>query len=186
MTGRPELLLALRPHRADAARNFDAILSAAAALFSKRGSDVTMPEIAVAAGVGVATLYRNFPSREALIEAVYVAEVEDLCRHAGQQASRSADDDLDRWLRRFLVYMMTKRVLAQGLNREIPGYQACRRAIYSTAEPLLANAQKHGTVRADITADDAMRFIMAISLGVYTDDGQRDRILALGIASLHT
>ncbi len=144
-----------------------------------------MPEIAAAAGVGVATLYRNFTSREDLIEAVYVAEVRQLCGYAEELARLAADDAFDRWMIRFLRYMMTKQALADGLNRDSAAYQACRRAIYSTGGPLMTAAQDHGTVRGDVGIDDAMRFIMAISLGTYTGQDQRTRVLDVAIAGLH-
>lgn len=189
---RPQLVASMRPHRADAARNFDAVLTAGRQLFNARGPEVTMVEIAEAAGVGIATLYRNFTSREELIEAIYVAEVAQLCDYSDELVELSADEAIDNWLRRFLRYMMTKRVLAEGLNehaadyQESPAYQACRTAIYATGTPLIAAAQADGTVRVDVGIDDAMRFVMAISLGVYTSDAQRDRVMEVAIAGLHT
>lgn len=180
-----QLLASLRPHRADAARNFDAVLEAARRLFNERGAEVAMPEIAAAAGVGVATLYRSFPSREALIEAAYVAEVEDLRAAADELRELDPDRALDRWLVRFLGYLMTKRVLARGLNERSDAYQSCRRVIYATGGELLARAQTDGTARRDCDIDTVMRFVMAVSLGVYTGDAQRRQVLGLAIAGLH-
>jgi AcrR family transcriptional regulator len=82
-----DLLAARRPHRVDAARNFDAILAAARALFAEQGTDVLLADVARRAGVGAATLYRHFPTREDLAEAVYVAEVDDLCRYGEELAA---------------------------------------------------------------------------------------------------
>ena len=114
-----DLLNQRRPHRADAARNFDAIIAAAREQFTDSGTDASLEEIARRAGVGPATLYRNFPTRADLIEAVYVAEVDSLC----QDAVRLAETEepwpaLVAWVRHFVTYMATKRVLLDALDRE--------------------------------------------------------------------
>lgn len=126
MTAVSGLLAARRPHRADAARNFDAILAAAREVFTEKGSDGPLEEVARRAGVGVATVYRNFPTREALIEAVYVAEVDQVCEYAEEMTGLAPDTALDAWLERFAVYLNTKRALIEGLTRESEAYQACR------------------------------------------------------------
>jgi AcrR family transcriptional regulator len=82
-----DLLDERRPHRADAARNFDAILAAARAEFTEHGTDAALDDIARRAGVGPATLYRNFATRGDLVEAVYVAEVDALCQDATRLAA---------------------------------------------------------------------------------------------------
>src|ERR1700712_2204426 len=82
-----DLLEARRPHRVDAARNFDSILGAARDLFAEFGTDVVFADVAVRAGVGIATLYRHFPTREDLAEAVYVAEVDALCSYGEELAA---------------------------------------------------------------------------------------------------
>ena len=79
--------LAQRPKRADARRNFDKLLAAAAAAFAQDGADASLEDIARRAGVGIGTLYRNFPTREALLEAVYVDEVQEMSRSAAAAAS---------------------------------------------------------------------------------------------------
>jgi AcrR family transcriptional regulator len=131
-----------RPHRADAARNFDAILAAARAGFTDSGTEASL-EIARRAGVGPATLYRNFPAREDLIEAVYVAEVDSLC----QDAVRLAETEkpwpaLVAWIRHFVTYMATKRVLldasasknrfATGTTRWCPPLPSTMNSLRST------------------------------------------------------
>jgi AcrR family transcriptional regulator len=183
--GHHDLVAALRPGRADAARNFDAILATARRLFNEHDAGTSMPQIAAAAGVGVATLYRNFPSREALIEAVYVTEVEELCSFGDSVTALHADEALDRWLELFLRYMMSKRILAESLNQTSSAYQDCRTAIYAAGAALLSRAQAEGTARTNVDIDTAMRFIMAISLGVYTGDAQRNAILGFALAGLH-
>ena len=180
-----ELLAERRPHRADAARNFDAVLAAARRAFADHGSDVPLEEIARQAGVGVATLYRNFPSREDLVEAVYVVEVDELCRY-GERLARQADpwDSLVAWLRRYVAYLGTKRVLLDVLDRESGAFRACRDALYEAAEPLLARAQEAGRVRAEATVDDVLRFFLGVSTVPCRSKRQRDRMLAMAVRSL--
>lgn len=184
MSAVSDLLAARRPHRADAARNFDAILAAARAQFAESGADRPMEEIARRAGVGVATLYRNFPTRESLIEAVYVDEVDRVCQYAQTLADLPAGNALVAWLTRFAVYLNAKRALIEGLTRESDAYQICRGAIYATGGPLLAAAQQAGAARTDLDIDDVMRFILAVTAGIYRDGGQQDRIIRLAIESI--
>jgi AcrR family transcriptional regulator len=187
-----DLLAARRPHRADAARNFDSIVRAARDEFTERGADGPMENIARRAGVGIATLYRNFPTRESLIEAVYVAEVDQVCQYARELADLPPGEALEAWLARFAVYMNTKRALIEGLTRESvaqqrasPAYQTCRSAIYAVGGPLLGTAQEAGAARTDVDIDDVMRFILGVTVGVYRDDDQRDRVIRLAIDSIH-
>src|ERR1700710_2541421 len=142
-----ELLDQRRPRRADAARNFDAILGAARTEFTYSGTDASREDMARRAGVGPATLYRNFPTREDLVEAVYVAEVDSLC----QDATRLAETEppwpaLVAWIRHFVTYMATKRVLLAALDRESGAFRACRDALYDYGGPLLTQAQQSGDV----------------------------------------
>jgi AcrR family transcriptional regulator len=113
-----DLLDERRPHRADAARNFDAILAAARAEFTEHGTDAALDDIARRAGVGPATLYRNFATRGDLVEAVYVAEVDALCQDTFRLA---AEEDpwpaLVAWVRHFITYIAIKRVLASRRTR---------------------------------------------------------------------
>src|SRR5712671_2615716 len=111
-----------RPHRADAVRNFDTLLSAARAAFAEAGTEVSLEEVARRAGVGIATLYRNFPTREDLIECVYVAEVDALCQYGAELVGLDSWTALVHWLRRFVAYLGTKRVLIDGLNGESGAY----------------------------------------------------------------
>ena len=189
MSAVSDLLAARRPHRADAARNFDAIVRAAREEFTERGGQVPVEDIARRAGVGVATLYRNFPTRDDLIEAVYVAEVDQVCEYAAELAGLAPGKALDAWLVRFAVYMNAKRALIEGLTRvsqvrEFEAYRTCRTAIYAAGGPLLEAAQASGAARTDISIDDVMRFIMGVTAGVYTGDDQRDRVIRLAIDSV--
>jgi AcrR family transcriptional regulator len=172
-----DLLAERRPHRADAARNFDAILAAGRIAFAAGGTDVSLDEIARQAGVGVATLYRNFPSREDLVEAVYVTEVDEVCRYGERLVGRGDPwDALVSWLRRFVGYLGTKRILLDALDRESGAFRACRDALYTTGEPLLT--------RAEVSIDDVLRFFLGVTSAPVSSRRQRDRFLAMAIAGL--
>ena len=100
-----------RPHRADARRNFDALLIAARDTFAEQGANASLEEIARRAGVGIGTLYRHFPTRQDLFEAVYVGEVEELVKAAADVADREPWDAFEAWLERFVTYIATKRAI---------------------------------------------------------------------------
>lgn len=180
-----DLLAQRRPHRVDAARNFDAILAAGRKAFAAGGTDVSLDEIARQAGVGVATLYRNFPSREDLVEAVYVTEVDELCRYGERLVGRGDPwDALVSWLRRFVAYLGTKRILLDALDRQSGAFRACRDALYATGEPLLARAQEAGRARAEVTIDDVLRFLLGVTSVPVSSRRQRERLLVMALSGL--
>src|ERR1700759_5072175 len=109
-----ETLLA-RPQRADARRNYDKVLAAAREAFAEGGEATSLEEIARRAGVGIGTLYRHFPSRQVLLEAVYVDEVEDVCRSAAELSGADPWEALNGWFERLITYLATKRALAGEL-----------------------------------------------------------------------
>src|SRR5258707_12628806 len=115
-----------RPHRADAARNFDAVLDAAGHVFAKRGFDAPLEEVARRAGVGIATVYRNFPTREQLVENVYLTEIESVLAEAAASAGLPPWEGLTRWLRRFVEFLATKRAVPTAIHPQSVGYRACR------------------------------------------------------------
>ena len=176
----------VRPHRADARRNFDALLAAARAAFNRDGIDVPLEDIARQAGVGIGTLYRNFPTRSDLIESVYVSEIEELLQAARDAQEREPWDALDTWLRRFSGYVATKLAMLQGLNKDSETFRACRAAMYEAANPLFERAQAAGEVRADTSLDDAMRLVSGVTASHYESDEQRARVLALALSALRT
>jgi AcrR family transcriptional regulator len=179
-------LPARRPQRADARRNFDALLAAARTAFAEHGTDASLEDIARRAGVGIGTLYRNFPARRDLFEAVYVEEVEQLARVAGDVAALPPWDALVTWLRRFVDYAVTKRAVVEALNRESEIFAACRATMFEAGEPLLERAQQSGDVRPDARFDDVLRLVSGLTSGTYADDSQRDRVLALALDGLRT
>lgn len=181
MTAVAELegLRAPRPRRADAARNYDAVLEAAREVFTEYDLDAPIDEIARRAGVGIATLYRNFPTREILIENVYVHEVEAVCAAAGPAADLEPWEAMTTWLQRFLDYVATKRAVAAGINRDSPVYRACADALAEAGGPLLARAQAASVIRADVDIDDVMRYIMGSVAVNFTSPAQRHRMLTV-------
>lgn len=179
-----DALTAKKPRRADALRNYDALLAAARAAFAEHGTDASLEDIARRAGVGIGTLYRNFPTRGDLVEAVYVAEIEQLVAAAERRADEDAWSALVHWLDRFVEYVGTKHVLIEGLNKESETFQSCRRAMYEAGEPVLTRAQEAGLAKADVTISDVIRLVAGLAGVAYDDEAQRDRILSLGYEGL--
>jgi AcrR family transcriptional regulator len=175
-----------RPQRADARRNFDALLVAARDVFADQGTDASLEEVARRAGVGIGTLYRNFPTRQDLFESVYISEVEELCGAARALADRDPWDAVVAWVHRFVGYVATKRALLEALSHASPVFRACRAEIEVAGEPLLQRAQDAGVVRADLTFDDFLRLISGITSGTFTDDAQRDRVLEIALDGVRT
>src|SRR4051795_7030483 len=156
-----------RPQRADARRNFDALLVAARDVFADQGTDASLEEVARRAGVGIGTLYRNFPTRQDLFESVYISEVEELCGAARALADRDPWDAVVAWVHRFVGYVATKRALLEALSHASPVFRACRAEIEVAGEPLLQRAQDAGGGRADLTNDDFLRLISGFTSGTY-------------------
>ncbi|MEU8385160.1 helix-turn-helix domain-containing protein [Streptosporangium sp. NPDC048865] len=178
------VLRSRRPRRADARRNFDALLVAAREAFAEIGAQASLEDIARRAGVSIATLYRNFPAREDLVEEVHREEVEALCRAAAELGDLEPWEALVAWLRRFVEYIGTKLAFADALNRATDSFQACRRAMRDAGGPLLERAQRAGVARPEPSIDDILRMVSGISTVEYVDDAQRERVLRLVLAGL--
>ncbi|MEU4694002.1 helix-turn-helix domain-containing protein [Actinoplanes sp. NPDC023714] len=170
-----------RPQRADARRNYDALLAAARDVFAERGADASLEEIAKRAGVGIGTLYRNFPARQDLFEAVYVDEINQLAAAAEAAAALPAWEALRAWLQRFVAYAVTKRAIIDVLNRDSEMFRACRVVMYTAGEPLMIRAQQAGEVRADVSFDDVLRLVSGLTSASFVDDAQRDRVLHIAL-----
>ncbi len=162
-----------RPLRADARENREKLLRVASERFAAGGPDVPLDPIAREAGVGIGTLYRHFPTREALIEAVYRNEVDQVCAAADTLlAERAPADALAEWMTRFVAYAATKRGLA-GALKSIAASQAglfpsTRDRMREAIGKLLDAGIAAGEVRADVTAEDVFTSMNAI----WTIDGQ--------------
>lgn len=170
-----------RPQRADARRNFDALLTAAREAFAEHGTQASLEDIARRAGVGIGTLYRNFPTRQDLFDSVYLDEIDELCGAAGQVAGLPPWEALAVWLRRFVAYAATKRAIHEALNRDSEMMRSSRAAMYEAGEPLFDRAREAGEVRDDVTFDDVLRMISGITAGAFVDDAQRDRVLRIAL-----
>jgi AcrR family transcriptional regulator len=176
-----------RPMRADAQRNYAKLLDAASAAFLEHGADdVSLEEIARRAGVGIGTLYRHFPARQDLLEAVYRDQVESLRARAEKLRETEAPGDaLAAFLRAMVKFSSTKRSMTSallaslGTNSEL--LSSCATVIRGSAESLLERAQQAGVVRADADAGDLIRLVHAVSIATEKspDPGQADRMLAL-------
>ena len=177
-----------RPKRADARRNYDKVVAAAREAFAAGGASTSLEEIARQAEVGIGTLYRNFPNRQALLEAVYVDEVENLCRTAGDLGDLPPWDALVSWLHRFVAYLATKQALAQELlnyfERDAELFQSCRTALYAAGEPLLRRAQEAHVVRSDTDLSEVIQMVGGIAKIPATDPGQIDHILDIALDGL--
>lgn len=177
-----------RRRRADAQRNYDKLITAAREAFAERGAEASLEDVARRAEVGIGTLYRHFPSRQALLEAVYVGEVEALCRSAADLADRPPWDALVGWLDRFVSYALTKRALAEEmmatLGREAPVFQRCHEAIFTAGRPLLARAQGAGEVRPDTEFVDVIRMVSGIAMIRNGTPEDVRRVLAVALDGL--
>jgi len=153
--------------RADAARNRDKILAAARTAFADPQVDVSMAEISRRAGVGMATLYRNFPGRRELLEALYTDEVDAVCKAAETLEGETPGAVLAAWLRRFFAYFTSKRHVAAELLQHTddsdPVFGRNRARVIAAGEPLLAAAQRADEVRADLTLEQLLDMVIAIA-----------------------
>ena len=151
-----------RKPRTDAQRNRERILEVAKEAFTRHGADATMDDIAKQAGVGAGTLYRHFPTRDALIEGVYRTEVEKLAA-AGRKfaAELSPVEALRAWMLLFVDYVAAKHIIAPALKSVAGGparlYEGSRELVQGTMDALVKAAVKSGDLRKDIDASDLLR-----------------------------
>jgi AcrR family transcriptional regulator len=179
------------PLRADAQRNRDKILTTAVRVFGEHGLEVNFDFIATEAGVGSGTLYRNFPNREALIEAAYRSELARLCESApGLLVESSPLEALRQWMSRFLDYASAKLGMADALRAVIDSggtpYSDTRRLMLEAIGTLLDAGRADGTITADVDAADILAAVTGIALSV-GKPGQREqaeRLIALTVAGL--
>ena len=188
VTETPTEALSRRPKRADAQRNYDKLIAAARTAFTERDRSASLEEIARHAGVGIGTLYRHFPTRGDLLEAVYVEEVLAMARQAETFADREPWDALSAWLHCFIDYVATKQALADELfasgGGDRPVFQNCRSALYGAGEPLLSRAKDAGEVRPDITIGEVVRMVAGIAKIPSDDPAEIERILDVALDGL--
>ncbi|WP_242909905.1 TetR/AcrR family transcriptional regulator [Actinomadura terrae] len=180
---------AARPERADVRRNRARLLAAARETFPREGADASLEGIARLAGVGIGTLYRHFPTRRDLLEALTADVYDDLAARARElQAAAEPGAALMTWLRAFIGQVTGFRGMAAAVlvtlrdERSAPS-QACR-AMRAEAEELFARAQKAGAVPAGTEFGDVLTLANAIAMAAEEDPGTADRLLTLAASGI--
>lgn len=182
-----------RPKRADARRNKETLLDAAAAIFVAAGVDAPVRDIAAKAGVGTATIYRHFPTRADLIIGVFRHQVE-ACAEAGPALLADAESPhaaLGEWIDRFVDFLVTKHGLAAVLQSDDAGFEKLHAYFIDRLVPvcteLLEAATAVGEVRADVTAYELMRGVGNLCIGAENDPNyDARRLVGLLIAGLRS
>ena len=179
-----------RAQRADARRNHDKIVVAAVEAFAENGASTSLEAIARRAGVGIGTLYRHFPTRQALLEAVYVGEVQELCGASRDVLTMPAWDGFVALMHRLVSYLATKKALASELlnyvDRDAAFFKTCRADLFVAGEPVLARAQEAGVVRADTNFTEIVQLVGGIAKIEETVPGQRAHILGIALDGLRS
>jgi len=176
--------------RADARRNYERIVATAREVFLAQGIDAPLDDIAKRAEVGPGTLYRHFPSRDTLIEAVYREEIEELSDSAYEFAKELPPEEaLHAWMRRQVRFVVERAGLASALkaaideDSEVFGY--CKEKLRAAVAVVLEPAQLAGLVRADIEPSDLLRLGHGIGAGArYADEAGMARLLSVVLDGL--
>jgi AcrR family transcriptional regulator len=173
-----------KPLRADARRNRERLVQVARAVFADRGSEASMEEIAKAADVGVGTLYRHFPRRIDLVEAVYRDDVDGLAALAEQVAVDSGPwEGLVTWLQAFVRYAQSKRTFLTELHEAFeknPDFKlSSREKLATAASTVLQRAQQAGVARNDIDHSDLMQLVGGMCMARGSSLPQNERLLCL-------
>jgi AcrR family transcriptional regulator len=181
--------LIARPQRADARRNYEKLLAAAREEFAQSGEATSLEEVARRAGVGIGTLYRHFPNRQALVEALYVEEVEQVCRVAAELDDTGDPwEALSSWFERLIGYIATKQALASELlkylEKDSPLFTSCRALLWSAGEPLLKRAQDSGAVRPDVSIGDVIQMVVGIAKIPSSEPGQAEHLVRVALDGL--
>ncbi len=177
-----------RSSRKDARRNRERLVAAATEAFASGDETVRLEDVAKAAGVGVGTLYRNFPSREALVEEVYRRELTRLCAGAARLlTSRAPLDALRTWMRRYQAFVTTKRGMAEALRAVIASgtitSTQTREQLSGAIGTMLAAGVADGSIRADVQAQDISASLAGVMLAA-ADPAQATRMLDLLVESV--
>jgi AcrR family transcriptional regulator len=167
-----------RKPRTDAQLNRERILEVAKEAFTRRGANASLDDIAKEAGVGAGTLYRHFPTRDALIEAVYRTEVEKLAAAERKFAEAMPPiEALRAWMLLFVDYIATKQIIAPVLNTFVGGpsklYEASRAHIQGAIDGLVRRAIKSGDIRKDLEPFDLLRALIGVSNVASSPDWQQ-------------
>jgi AcrR family transcriptional regulator len=178
-----------RPMRADARRNYDRLVEAARAVFAEQGGGASMEAVARQAGVGVGTLYRHFPKRIDLVEAVYRDDVDELVETARRSVEElSPADAVDAFLRAFVRYALGKRTFLNELHEAFekdPGLKSrSRERIGAAMELVLSRAQAEGSVRSDVDGDDVLQLLGPMCMGATLTADQSERLIGMVLDGL--
>jgi AcrR family transcriptional regulator len=157
-----------RKPRTDAQLNRERLLDVAKEAFARSGPNASLDDIAKEAGVGAGTLYRHFPTRDALIEAVYRTEVEKLAAAERRfAAAMSPIEALRAWMLLFVDYIATKQIIASALNAYVGGpsklYEGSRAQIQGAIDSLVKRAIQNGDIRRDLEPFDLLRALVGVS-----------------------
>lgn len=181
-----------RPLRADARRNYERLLAEARTAFASSGTEASLEEIARRAGVGIGTLYRHFPDRYALMEAVFAAGISALrteAEHLGGDPLLTPEAALTRWLRSYVAYAAAYGGLSGALVQQ-GRMTKCHEALSGAAGLLLARAREAGTVRASASVHDVLLLAAAVAWAAERlpadDEHGRARLLELVLDGLRT
>lgn len=173
--------------RADAERNREKILAAARAAFADPDAQISMAEISRRAGVGMATLYRNFPGRRELLEALYTDEVDAICEAAETVDGETPGAALMAWLHRFFAFYTSKRHVASELlqhsDSSNPVFGESRSRVLAAGRPLLVAAQHANEVRNDLTLEQVLDMVGAIAT-IHGDPRYLEAILQTALDGL--
>lgn len=169
---------ALRKPRADAQRNRGRILEVAKAAFTRSGANASLDDIAKEAGVGAGTLYRHFPTRDALLEGVYQSEVEKLAAAERELSAKFPPlEALRAWMLLFIDYIAAKHIIAPALNTIVGGvsrlYEGSRGQITGAIDALVKRAIKSDDIRKDLDAFDLLRALIGVSNVASSPDWQQ-------------
>ena len=159
---------ALRKPRADAQRNRERILDVAKKAFTREGANISLDDVATQAGVGPGTLYRHFPTRDTLLEAVYCIEVERLAAAEKDLSKTKAPiDALQAWMLLFIDYIATKQIIAAALNTLVGGpsalFESSGTRIKGAIQSLVQRAIGSGDIRPDLDPLDLLRALVGVS-----------------------
>jgi len=175
-----------RKPRADAQRNRERILEVAKQAFTRSGAETSMDEVAKQAGVGPGTLYRHFPTRDALLEAVYRTEVEKLAAAEQKLAQELPPiEALRAWMLLFVDYIAAKKLIAPALNCLVGGQakviEASRAQIWGAIRALVTRAIESGDVRKDVDPIDLLGAVVGVAHMQLTPDWQQSARRVVGI-----
>ena len=153
--------------RADAERNREKILAAARSAFADPDAEISMAEVSRRAGVGMATLYRNFPGRQELLEALYTDEVDAICKAAEELRGEPPGAALLTWLDQVFAFFTSKRQVGAELLKHSqssnPFFSDNRNRVLAAGQPLLTAAQRAHEVRGDLKLEQVLDMISAIA-----------------------